>query len=152
MPETSPHNLLPLTLAERIRFLREQRLLTIPLLAHKVHLSSRQIEDIESGIELFLSPAIRARLAGALHVTPACIKAVEKIPDGVAPSLDSATSRSESLSLYEAILIDPEANHDCPECCAQLRVQTFERRDFNDKPLLVIKVHCSQCLFRLTDD
>jgi len=141
---------LPPTLAERIRFLREKRYMTPDLLALKAQIPVSMVEDIEAGIEMFLAPAVRQRIARALHVRPLQIEEVEKPPE--TESAETPMLQRKGMHLREAILEDPEAPHLCPSCGAPLAVRIFERRDLKDKPLLVIKANCTRCLFRLTDD
>jgi transcriptional regulator with XRE-family HTH domain len=141
---------LPPTLAERVRFLREKRYMTQEAVAIKAQIPLRTVEDIEAGIELFLAPAVRQRLARVLHVRPGQIQEVEKQPYSEAP--ETYKLQRKGLSLHEAILRDPDAPHLCPSCGAPLAVRIFERRDLHDNPLTVIKAHCTQCLFRLSDD
>lgn len=141
---------LPATLAERVRFLREKRYMTTGLLALKAQVPVGLIEDIEAGLESFLSPAIRQRIARVLHVRPSQIQEVETPPefnDAEVPLL-----QRKGLDLRAAILEEPDAPHLCPSCGAPLAARLFERRDLNDKPLIVVKANCTRCLFRMTDD
>jgi transcriptional regulator with XRE-family HTH domain len=142
---------LPPTLAERIRFLRERRYMSPEMLASKALIPVTMVEDIESGIEMFLAPAVRQRIARVLHVRPTQIEEAEKTPDLVDHS-EAAVLQRKGLSLREEILKDPDALHLCPSCGSPLAVRLFERRDLRDNPLVVIKANCTQCLFRLTDD
>jgi transcriptional regulator with XRE-family HTH domain len=138
----------PLTLATRMQVWREKRMLTQATLAIKALIPIRLVEDIESGIELFLSPAIRQRLARVLQVRPDQIKALEKTP---LPSIDAAMQAAGG-SLYQAILANPEAPKTCPRCGEALTIRLFNRRDLQNRPLTAVKASCTQCLFRLTDD
>ncbi len=141
---------LPPTLAERVRHLREKRYMTPELLAMKAQIPVRMVEDIEGGIELFLAPAVRQRLARVLHVRPSEILEVEILPefnDAEVPLL-----QRRGLELRAAIMEEPDAPHLCPSCGAPLAARLFERRDLQDRPLIVIKANCTRCLFRLTDD
>lgn len=146
-PSSSP---LPPTLAERIRFLREQRYMTPALLAMKAQVPISMVEDLEAGIEMFLAPAVRQRLARVLHVRPSQIEEVEKPPE--VEDAETPMLQRKGLNLRDEILQDPDAPHLCPSCGAPLAVRVFERRDLNDRPLLVIKANCTRCLFRMTDD
>jgi transcriptional regulator with XRE-family HTH domain len=145
-----PISKLPATLAERVRFLREKRYMTAEALALKAQLPLRTIEDIEAGIELFLAPAIRQRLARVLHVRPSQIQEVEKQPNYT--NDETPMLQRKGLHLHEAILRAPDAPHLCPSCGAPLAVRLFERRDLQDNLLVVVKAHCTKCLFRLSDD
>lgn len=146
-PTTPP---LPNTLAQRVRFLREKRYMTAEAVAMKAQISLSTIEDIEAGIEMFLAPAVRQRLARVLHVRPSQILEVEKQPNHV--SLETPALQRKGMNLHEAILANPDGIHHCPSCGADLDVRLFERRDLQDNLLTVIKANCTQCLFRLSDD
>ncbi len=141
---------LPATLAERIRFLREKRYMTPELLAMKAMVPLSTIEDLEAGIEMFLAPAVRQRLARVLHVRPSQIQEVEKTPEF--DEREALNLQRQSIALREAILRDPEGAHLCLSCGSLLAVRLFERRDLQDNPLTVLKANCTRCLFRLTDD
>ncbi len=141
---------LPATLAERVRALRERRYITVEGLANRAQVPVRMIEDIEAGIETFLAPAVRQRIARVLHVRPAQIQEVERPPDY--ESAETPMLQRKGLGLREAILAEPDAPHLCPSCGAPLAVRLFERRDLQDNALTVIKANCTRCLFRLTDD
>lgn len=142
---------LPATLAERVRFLREKRMMTPELLAKRALIDVDTVRDIEGGIEMFLAPAVRQRLARALHVRPAQIEEVEKPPEAV-DELQVAMLRRKGINLHQSILDEPDAPHLCPDCGAPLAVRLFERRDLQDNPITVVKANCTRCLFRLTDD
>jgi transcriptional regulator with XRE-family HTH domain len=141
---------LPSTLAERIRFLREKRYMTPDLLAKKAQVPVSMVEDIEAGIEMFLAPAVRQRIARVLHVRPIQIEEVEKPPEE--ESAETPMLQRKGIHLRDDILQDPDGPHLCPSCGAPLAVRIFERRDLQDRPLLVIKANCTRCLFRMTDD
>lgn len=130
--------------------MREKRYMTPEAVAVKAQVPLRMVEDIEAGIELFLAPAVRQRLARVLHVRPSQIQEVEKEP--YHPSTETPELLRKGLSLHEEILRDPDAPHLCPSCGAPLAVRIFERRDLQDRPLAVIKANCTKCLFRLSDD
>ena len=147
---SSSSSSLPATLAERIRFLRERRYMSPEMLAAKALIPVEMVEDLEAGIEMFLAPSVRQRIARVLHVRPSQIEEAEKPPemnDAETPML-----QRKGVTLREDILQAPDAPHLCPSCGAPLAVRLFERRDLMDNPLNVIKANCTRCLFRLTDD
>ena len=141
---------LPTTLAERVRYLRERRMMSLEYLAHKAQVPLRMVEDIEAGIETFLAPAVRQRIARVLHVRPVQIQEAETPPEQ--SSAETPMLQRKGLHLREAILEEPDAPHLCPSCGAPLAVRLFERRDLQNNALTVIKANCTRCLFRLTDD
>ena len=144
---------LPMTLARRIQVLRENLDLTQRQLARKSQVGLVQIQDIESGVELFLSPSIRLKLARALRVKAAIIQDVEARN----PMLDDDFGHLDAFGPEENDLLRrmirfPEAAYACPHCQAAMIVRMFERRDLEENPIRVIKAHCSQCLFRLASE
>lgn len=150
MSRGSSSSPLPPTLAERIRFLREKRYMTAELLAIKAQVPLQMIEDLEAGIEMFMAPAVRQRIARALHVRTSQIEEVEKPFEFT--NAETPMLQRKGLNLQEEILRSPDAPHLCPSCGAPLAVRLFERRDLQDNLLVVIKANCTRCLFRLTDD
>jgi transcriptional regulator with XRE-family HTH domain len=138
-----PRVKLPDTLAQRVRFLREQRGVTIQRLAELCGLSVQLIEDIEAGIELFLAPSSRQRLARGLRVQSAVIKMVEKpVPR------PERTGKGPQPPSLEALWANPEQRLYCPECGAELTVRMFERQDLQGHPIHTAKIHCTRCLYR----
>lgn len=138
----------PLTLAVRMQEWRERRMLTQAALAQRAFLPISVIEDIESGVELFLPTIIRQRLARILHIHPRQIQELERPPK----QAQNLALQAKGGSLLQAILDNPEASHRCPACGASLNVRFFKRFDLQNRPLNVVKASCSMCLFRLTDD
>ena len=141
-------NTMPLTLAVRMQEWRDRRLLTQAALAQRANIPLRMIEDIESGIELFLPIIIRQRLARILHIHPRQIQELERPPRHP----QNLGLQAKGGSLLQAILDNPDGSHTCPACSAPLNVRFFKRLDLQNRPLNVVKAACSQCLFRLTDD
>lgn len=134
------------TLAQLIQQLRELRGITRQRLADLAQIPVNQLEDIESGIELFLSPATRQKLARILKTAPATIQALEKQP--VLSSVNNLST--EGRERYaEEILHFPDRPHACPVCGEVMTVRLFHRRDLEDNPILEVKAHCKNCLFIL---
>ncbi|MGE0199347.1 MAG: multiprotein-bridging factor 1 family protein [Candidatus Melainabacteria bacterium] len=147
----------PRSLAQFIQQRREARDLTQRQLAARTHLSVEQIHDIETGIEPFLSPLVRSRLARVLRVKSSEIQAFEVVPalsewSGDPSEGTLATRRRWAANLLAAMARDPGALQSCPLCQSPLSVQQYERRDLNNEVLDVLKAHCTQCLFRFTSD
>lgn len=146
---------MPDTLARRVQFLREARDLTPRRLAELCALPLQQVEDIEAGIEGFLAPAIRSRLARALHVPGDWILEVERRPTLAditgAPLPTSSGEASLLLNIalpWFEILAQPTAAFSCPDCGRTLQVRKFQRLDLDDRAIDTLKIHCTGCLFR----
>ncbi len=146
--------LLPDTLALRIQHLRIQRQLTPAQLAQKSLLTLEFVEEVEAGIQLFLTPIERQRLARILKVSSKTLLAVEKLPAPLKNDEDteaSESSQSFELLLYR-IMQKPDLQYDCPQCKSALVIKQFDRQDMNGDPITALKIHCTQCLFRLSRD
>jgi uncharacterized protein YlaI len=115
-------------------------------LAHELRIPLKTLQDIEGGLELFLAPTLRQKLARGLKVLPSQIKALEKDP--TQPQTEGQWLRQ--MALRSRILNQPEENYTCPECEAPLVIRTFQREDLEGQPETTHKVHCSKCLFSLT--
>jgi len=133
------------TLAQQIQQLREKKGITQNRLAELTHLPLSHIQDIEAGIELFLSPAVRQKIARVLKTTPQSLKALEKPITPQHPIL-SLEGRNR---LIEEMLHFPHETYPCPQCQSPLLVRLFHRKDLEDNPLLEVKAHCEKCLFKL---
>lgn len=145
---------LPETLAQRILFLREAQDMTQRQLAAKAIVPLNLIEDLESGLELFLAPSIRLKIARALRVKPDVIEDVEKKINPLQPHVeeDQATQSEEQMiwrskALLKEIQMNPNKDYKCPYCESPLLIRQFERRDLDDTVLTAYKIQCSQCLF-----
>lgn len=143
-----PTPALPGTLAQRVQYWREAMDWSQRKLAEKAAVSESFIQDLESGLETFLAPAVRQKLARALRIKPILFQEVEKRPDTGA----STISRELVLDLFENIQANPTRKYFCPQCGATLEIRTFERRDMHNVAILAIKVNCSKCLFRMEND
>ncbi|MEB3286298.1 MAG: helix-turn-helix transcriptional regulator [Vampirovibrionales bacterium] len=153
---TLPLHQLPDNLANRVQFLREHLDMTPRQLASKASVAEAFIQDIEAGLEMFLAPAVRLKLARALRVRPSILQDVER-----RPKLPNAAELSESAEwqktrktkqLLEAVALNPTGDYHCPDCEASLIIRQFQRRDLEDNLLLTLKVECSNCLFRWSTD
>lgn len=133
------------SLAQRIQYAREAQGLSQSRLAELTNLPLSQIQDIEAGIDLFLSPSVRQKLARVLKIKPGSIKALEKPILPQQPPL-SLEARDRYI---EEILHHPHEVYHCPACGAPLTVRLFHRKDLEENPLVEVKAHCTRCLFKL---
>lgn len=134
-----------ITLARRVQSAREDRGMSQAKLAEQAFMPLQQIQDIEAGIELFLAPAVRQKLARVLKLRPQELKALETPMPAHRPAL-SAEGRERFI---EEILHYPNQPYACPACNAPLVVRLFHRRDIEDNPLVEVKATCSECLFKI---
>ena len=143
---------LPDTLSRRIQFLREDLDLTQRQLARKSQIALSQIQDIEAGLELFLAPSVRLKLARALRVQASVLQEVESATGAFSTDGDPNALAEAGHHLLHQVSRAPEQEYSCPHCQAAIVVRVFERRDLEGNPIQAIKIHCTQCLFQLASE
>ncbi|CAN5490242.1 hypothetical protein BH11CYA1_BH11CYA1_23160 [soil metagenome] len=138
---------LPKSLARRIAELRERKNLTVRDLAQDSRFTKERIEDIESGLETWLSSTDRQLLARALAVDPYIIQEAETRP---------RLEESDDPVAYAAILADLSDSilkgvkeHECPQCGNTLRCRVQEGLDIEELPVFIAKAFCQKCPFIL---
>ena len=118
------------TLASRLNQLRQFRNLSKKELAQAVRMTEERIDDIESGLETWLSAAERQIIAKALYIDPNLLKEVEYRPaDSSHPSYASM-SVEINTSLTDSILSGMR-DLACPQCGNTLRCSVQKRVDIN---------------------
>lgn len=145
MPSDSSAPAPALTLAKGLQIMREVAGLTQVQLAERANISLELLQDLETGLELFMAPSIRQKLARVLKVRPGQIKVLEKDIHQAERSV-SPDTREHYLN---DILSNPEQPQFCPFCRAPLQVRIFNRKDLDDNLLVEVKANCSRCLFKL---
>lgn len=133
------------SLAEYVREAREKAGFSIVGLAKKTGLTVEQIEDIESGKDLFLPATVRQKLAKGLKVNPVEIKEYERI---ILVSYDSVT-KGYIESVKKAILQGETDNLRCPICSAKLITKVVRLLDLENNIALHPKAQCSKCTFQI---
>lgn len=130
------------TLARRVNQLRELRNLTVLDLARMTRFTTKRIEDIEAGMESWLSATDRQRLATALAIEPQVLRDVE-----ARSGLDSG-GRVDVSSLTAAILAGAK-ELECPKCGDRLRCSIQDAFDLEGNPTQFAKAFCMKCPFVL---
>jgi transcriptional regulator with XRE-family HTH domain len=145
------------TLAQAVQQLREARDLTQRGLAQRALLPVDLIADLEAGLETFMAPAIRLKLARALRVRPVVLEALERLPSsslatpmGSVPKPGSEAAIQFLQQVLEAHMADAARPVLCPACGSRLEVQVRLRRDLQNNPVHALRVHCLACLFHLS--
>ncbi len=133
------------SLAEFIRETREKAGFSVQGLSKKSGLTVEQIEDIESGKDLFLPATIRQKLAKGLKINPSDIKEYERI---LLVSYDSVTEKYIN-SVKKAILEGETENLRCPICSAKLITKVVRLLDLENNIALHPKAQCSKCSFQI---
>ena len=133
------------SLAQFISETRENLGLSVVGLSKKTAISVEQIEDIESGKDLFLSATLRQKLAKGLKILPSEIKEYERI------ILDAFDMVSESYiqSIKRAIIEGQTDNLRCPVCSSQLITKIVKLYDLENNIALHPKAQCSKCSFQI---
>ena len=113
-------------------------------LAKKCNLTVEEIENIESGQELFLPPTIRQKLAKGLKLNLLEIKMYEK-----APLEDFKLDFQTEDYMKQAILEGNVDNLRCPSCGSKLVTRVARMYDLEDNLVLTPKAHCTKCPFQI---
>jgi len=136
------------TLARRLVELRERKNLTVKDLAQESRFSKQRIEDLESGLETWLSSTDRQLLARALAVDPIIIQEVEARPR-LEPTDDPERYNAILADLTDSILKGVK-ELECPQCGNTLRCRVQQGIDMDEHPVYFAKAFCSKCPFVLT--
>ena len=146
--EIKPHQFvcdLAPTLAQRVFQIREMRNLTVKDLARMSRFSISRIEDIESGVETWLSASDRQLLAKALSVEPVILLEVES------KRLDSA-SEEDKLKVQEQLaekILKGLRDESCPNCGGSLKCSVENGLDLDGRVQEYAKAFCLKCPFVL---
>ncbi len=103
-----------------------------------------RVEDIEAGLETWLSATDRQKLATALMIEPQVLKDVEArgVRENAAGELDVQTQLTQAI-------LQGTRKLQCPHCGSELRCSVQAALDIDGNPTQFAKAHCSQCPFVL---
>lgn len=141
-----PEQLEP-TLARRVAQLRDRKNLTVLDLAVATRFSKERIEDIECGLETWLSATDRQKLARALAVDPIIIEEVES-RQRLEPDKDPQRWQQIINEITESILTGVR-ELECPQCGSLMRCRVQEGLDIDENPVYMAKAFCQKCPFIL---
>jgi len=137
------------TLAQRVNQLRDFRNMTIRDLSKSSRFSVQRIEDIEAGIETWLSASDRQLLAKALSVEPVLLHEVEtRSIAGHHVKESHMLDKATSIQIGDAIL-NGARELECPDCGSTLRCSVQQSLDIEGKPVYLPKAFCFKCPFLL---
>jgi transcriptional regulator with XRE-family HTH domain len=137
------------TLAQRVNQLRDFRNMTVKDVARAARFTVKRVEDIESGIETWLSSSDRQLLARALSVDPALLQEVEeRVIAGHQVRESHMFNQATNRQLCESIL-DGLRELECPDCGGTLKCSIQEGIDIEGRPILFPKAFCMKCPFTL---
>lgn len=145
-----PHDIaLAPTLARRIAQVREFRNMTVRDLATTSNFSVKRIEDLEAGLETWLSSADRQRLAKALTLEPRVLQEVEQRYPDIAPLPESHLLDAKTAERLAQDILDGVENLKCPDCGSPLRTNVIDGFDMDGYPTQFPKGFCSKCPYVL---
>lgn len=130
------------TLAQFIQKHRDDLGLSPKGLAMVTNLPLEQIEDIESGKELFLSVTVRQNLAKVLKCSPEEIKKLEK-------DFDNHIVSDQVIESLKELILNEAGGLKCPVCGAPLVTRIQKLYDLEDNLMLHPKAHCTKCSFQI---
>lgn len=130
------------SLAEFIQSKRERAGYSIYGLADKAALSIEQLEDIESGRELFLPVTVRQKLARALKCSPNEIKKYER-------EYEFEVVSDDKIDEIKHAILQRKTNLRCPMCGEPLVTRIARMYDLEDNLVLQPKAHCVKCIFQI---
>ena len=130
------------SLAEFIQSKRERAGYSIYGLAERAALSVEQLEEIESGKELFLPVTVRQKLARALKCSPNEIKKYER-------EYEFEVVSDEKIDEIKQAILQRKTNLRCPMCGEPLVTRIARMYDLEDNLILQPKAHCVKCIFQI---
>ena len=132
------------SLAEFIQSKREKAGYSIYGLADRAAISIEQLEDIESGRELFLPVTLRQKLARALKCSPSEIKKYER-------EYEFEIVAEEKIDEIKSAILQRKTNLKCPMCGEPLVTRIAKMYDLEDNLVLQPKAQCVKCVFQIKD-
>ena len=141
-------NLAP-TLARRLVQVREIRNMTVLDVAELANFPIKRVEDLEAGLETWLSSTDRQRLSKALSIEPALLKEVEQRHSAVAPLPVSHMLDAETAENLARDILDGVENLKCPDCGSPLRTNVIDGFDMDGHPTQFAKAFCTKCPYVL---
>ena len=130
------------TLAQFIQKHRDDLGLSPKGLAILTNLPLEQIEDIESGKDLFLSVTVRQNLAKVLKCSPDEIKKFEK-------DFNNNTVSEQVVESLKELILNEAGGLKCPVCGASLVTRIQKLYDLEDNLMFHPKAHCIKCSFQI---
>lgn len=132
------------TLAQRVGQLRDFRNMTVRDLGKLSRLGIVRVEEIEAGMESWLSSTDRQLLAKALSVEPRLLLEVE-----VRPNLEESVAQKLELESISAAILEGARDLECPDCGGTLKCSIQEGYDMENQPVAFAKAFCTTCPFIL---
>jgi len=135
------------TLARRLTTIREWRGYTVKALAKESHFTVARLQDIETGMETWLSSSDRQLLALALKIDASLLQEVESRPR-LEPTDDPERFEAMLRDIRDSILSGVR-ELECPQCGNTMRCRVQEGLDMEEQPVYLAKAFCQKCPFVL---
>ncbi len=136
------------TLAQRISKLRDYRNLTVKDLAKFSRFAVERIEDLEAGLETWLSASDRQRLAKALYIEANLLQEVE-MRAVLSSTKESSEYTVDRIREIAHSIINGARDLECPECGGNLKCSIQQGLDLENNEILLARAFCSKCPFVL---
>ena len=130
------------TLAQFVQKRRDDLGMSAKGLAAVCNMELSEIEEIESGKELFLPVTIRQKLAKGLKCEPSTIKKYEK-------DFDTHFVSEQIIESIKELILNGAGGLKCPKCGAALVTRIAKMYDLEDNLMLHPKAHCTKCAFQI---
>lgn len=130
------------TLAQFVQNRRDDLGMSPKGLAMACNLELSEIEEIESGKELFLPVTVRQKLAKGLRCEPHTIKKYEK-------DFDTHFVSDQIIESIKELILKGAGGLKCPKCGAPLETRIAKMYDLEDNLMLHPKAHCTKCVFQI---
>jgi hypothetical protein len=137
------------TLARRLVQVREIRNMTVVDVAAHANFPIKRIEDLEAGLETWMSSTDRQKLAKALSIEPGLLKEVEERHKDIAPLPVSHMLDAETAENLARDILDGVENLKCPDCGQPLRTNVIDGFDMDGHPTQFAKAFCTKCPYVL---
>ena len=129
------------TLARRIAQIRDFRNITPLDLARRSRFSLDRIEDLEAGLETWLSATDRQRLAKALNIEAVLLQDVERRAT-LSSTNDSKFYSADRIKEIGRAIINGAKNLECPECGGTLQCSIQHGLDLESNQILLARAFC----------
>lgn len=118
--------------------------MTVRDLARWSRFTAARIEDIEAGLETWLSATDRQLLAKALAVEPALLHEVE-----ARSGLETTREQQAQAQYLSRAVLEGARDLPCPRCGYTLKCSVQEGFDIEGQPIRFAKAFCLKCPYVL---
>jgi hypothetical protein len=109
----------------------------------------QRLEDIEAGLETWLSASDRQLLAKALSIEPSLLQDVETRSIAGHQVRDTHMLNKATNEQLSNAILNGARELECPDCGSTLRCRIQEGTDIEGRPIQMGKAFCVKCPFVL---